>query len=263
MAEWWNLDQALIWITERDATAVARASGDAEGAKVRQAYYLDFLDAGDEKLPSDPFCNVRMSDLTGLLGTDVNKIHARNALDDAAAYPLDVPFISYDCVVADIDRSKGPHLTLRSTAFPYRWLCVVVDANSVLRLFPSKAPDSMQEELANLHERLSTHPTPSPLGEGALLPEPLASSDAASRLPHEVAAPEASPMNSRGRKTALALQAIAEDFPHGLPDPMQKAGDKQAAFRALKKKIEKANPGTSISIDAIRKAADLLKKSGR
>src|SRR4051812_26164031 len=39
-AEWWNLDQALIWLLTRDGAQVAEAEGDPEGKQPRRLVWF-------------------------------------------------------------------------------------------------------------------------------------------------------------------------------------------------------------------------------
>lgn len=232
MAEWWNLDQVMIWAQARDPELIALAEGDAAGHKPRQLSFVDVMLTGDEDEPEEPHTGLSMAGLVDMLSA--GKLIARDADDEATPYPLDIPFSNYHCVIAGEDNGPDPYLALRSAAYPFRWRHILITAESARLQFPPKAPDEMQAELATLHETLSRKPLKAI--------EPIASAPSRPR---------------RLTKTDRAKQAIAELYPEGLASADDPRGRQSMQIRRVIAKVGKLPDGRELDEGVVRYAAGL------
>ena len=141
MAEWWNVDQALIWMVTRDARLVALAAGDAGGGKDRQTSYIDHMDltakapeAGEEEFSEGPIATLMQM-------LESEKFSSRDANIDSADLIVGTVFNRYQCVIT-VPKNT---MSLRTVTWPFRWLAILISADSVRTEFPPNVPLGIQD----------------------------------------------------------------------------------------------------------------------
>ncbi len=180
MSEWWNLDQALIWIATRDPERVERARGDAKGNQDRRFCYLDLEclgvtqdededDDGDETEPGYGASDILLHYLRGgrikaieYDDAEANRI-PKHLFDLCDLELLDAqPYHVLAASRSPVERAKG---TPRSLLF------VVVWRPDILALCPPHAPEHLTEDLSAL---LNAEPRPKGKSEARMLAEAVA-----------------------------------------------------------------------------------------
>ena len=202
MAEWWNLDQALIWIATRDLEQVGWAQGDA-GCRRERAFGYICLDD-----PPDPDAEAIEDEgpitlLQSILCDPEQRGLIRAVLgNDKTAAPLPSSiFEEYKIEPHDMQLAfvfaapRGPLYSSRDT------LPALLNRADILTLFPPLAPDHLVR------------------GLGALTQDPK---------------PEPAPYRS---KSSLRTEAIfREKHPDGLPRG-ESYGKRKAAIAEIQKQV--------------------------
>jgi len=165
MAEWWNVDQALIWMVMRDPHLVALAAGDARGARRRRTYFFAELECPAEPKGGEAEEDDGMSDTPSV--SLIAHLHngSFRACDVGQNPPSPIETAIFGEYVCALNEVGEPVMSLRTAALPYSWLHINIDADSVREHFPPKAPVDMQDELSALFKHGSDEipqPTPDP-----------------------------------------------------------------------------------------------------
>ena len=201
MAEWWNLDQVLLWMVTRDAETVRDAEGDPDGRRPRHATYFGWAALGEiegEEPPPEPQPREQgaMAVLMAHLGT--GRFEARAARQETTALLIESNFKSFECAPTTPEGA----MILRTLNWPYETLSILISAESVMREFPPRAPDDMQNKLTELLDATSP--------------------DVSLQLPTRKA--------QRVRKAKRVKEWLDINQPDGLPDPDKAPGERAKLY---------------------------------